>query len=74
MHALALEAYLDGGNPVDLLRAAGLVLGSTIPLDGERAFIIAELTGTYCDLIDYDDAGKAVRRWFALMDEDGATH
>ena len=33
----ALEAYLEGGDPEDLLRAAGMVIGSTIPLDAEPA-------------------------------------
>ncbi len=32
----ALEAYLDGGDPEELLRAASVVLGSTIPLDPEH--------------------------------------
>jgi hypothetical protein len=40
----------------------------------QHAKAIAELTGTDCELVDYDDAGRAVRRWFALMDEDGARH
>lgn len=70
----ALEAYLDGGDPEDLLRAAGMVIGSTIPLDREHALVLAELTGTTCDLADYDDAGRAVRRWFAQMAEPGARH
>jgi hypothetical protein len=70
----ALQAYLDGGDPEDLLRAAGMVIGSTIPLDPEHAEAIAELTGTTCELLDYDDAGRAVRRWFAQMAEPGARH
>jgi len=70
----ALEAYLEGGDPEDLLRAAGMVIGSTIPLDAEPALVVAELTGCDCELADYDDAGRAVRRWFAIMDEDGARH
>jgi hypothetical protein len=69
----ALEAYLNGGDPEDLLRAAGLVIGSTVPLDPERALVIAALTGCSCELADYD-AGRAVRRWFALMEVDGARH
>jgi hypothetical protein len=65
----ALEAYLDGGDPEDLLRAAGLVIGSTIPLEPEHAEAIAKLTGTTCELADYDDAGRAIRRWFGMMEE-----
>jgi hypothetical protein len=70
----ALEAYTFGGDAEALLRAAGNVLGSTIPLDPEHAEAIAELTGCTCMLEDYDDAGRAVRRWFALMGETGARH
>lgn len=70
----ALEAYLDGGDPEELLRAAGVVIGSTVPLDPEHAEAIAELTGCACELVDYDDAGRAVRRWFATMREPGARH
>jgi hypothetical protein len=65
----ALEAYLYDGDPEDLLRAAGLVIGSTIPLEPEHAEAIAKLTGTTLELVDYDDAGRAIRRWFDLMDE-----
>ena len=45
------------------------MLGSTVPLDPEVAEIIGQLTGTTCELADYDDAARAVRRWFAMMDE-----
>jgi hypothetical protein len=71
----ALEAYLtDGGDPEDLLCAAALVAGSTIPLNPERAETIADLTGTSDELEDYDDAGRAIRRWFAAMWEPGPRH
>ena len=70
----ALEAYLDGGDAEELLEAAGLVLGSTIALAPERADAIADLTGTPYVLADYDDAGRAIRRWFAMTEEDGARH
>jgi hypothetical protein len=70
----ALEAFLDGGDPEELLCAAGMVIGSTIPLDPAHAEAIAELTGCGCELMDYDDAGRAVRRWFALMEEDAPRH
>jgi hypothetical protein len=70
----ALEMYLDGGDAEELLRASALVVGSTIPLDEERAEIIAVVTGCACVPVDYDDAGRAVRRWFALVAEPGARH
>jgi hypothetical protein len=66
---VALKAYLDGGDPEELRRAAGLVIGSTVPLDPDHAEAIAKLTGTTCELADYDDASRAIRRWFAMMDE-----
>jgi hypothetical protein len=50
------------------------VLGCRIPLGPKHAKAIAELTGTDCELVDYDDAGRAVRRWFAMMEEGGARH
>ena len=68
----ALEAYLNGGDAEELLRAAALVLGSNIPLDEKLAETLADLTTAICE--DYDDAGRAVRRWFALMGEPGARH
>jgi hypothetical protein len=47
------------------------VLGCRIPLDPEHALVVAELTGAADELVDYDDAGRAVRRWFAAMAEPG---
>ena len=70
----ALEAYLDGGDPEELLRAASLVIGSIVPLDPEYAQVLQKVTGTDCELVDYDDTGRAIRRWFALMGEPGARH
>jgi hypothetical protein len=71
----ALEAYLEGEDAENLLRATSMVVGSSIELDPERAFIVAELTGTCLEVLqDYDDAGRAVRRWFAQMQEPGARH
>ena len=68
----ALEGYACGyDEPEVLLRAAGLVLGSTILLDPEHARAIAELTGAIGELATYDDAGRAVQRWFAAEDEAG---
>ena len=70
----ALEAYLQRGDPEDLLCAAGLMVGSTIALNSEIADIVADLTGTADELADYDDAARAVRRWFATCAEPGARH
>jgi hypothetical protein len=68
----ALEGYASGyDDPEVLLRAAGLVLGSTIPLDEEHARAIAELTGAIVELATYDDAGRAVQHWFAAKEEAG---
>jgi hypothetical protein len=70
----ALEGYACGyDDPEVLLRAAGLVLGSTILLDEEHAMAIARLTGAIVKLQDYDDAGRAVQRWFAAKAEAGIT-
>jgi hypothetical protein len=52
-----------------LRRAAGLVLGSTIPLDEEHARAIARPTGAIVRRKTYDDAGRAVERWFAAKQE-----
>ena len=70
----ALQAYFETGDAEELLRAAALVLGSSIPLDEAHADTIAALTGTDCELVDYDDAGRAIRRWFFQMREPGARH
>jgi hypothetical protein len=68
----ALEGYACGyDDPEVLLRAAGLVLGSTIPVDPEHATAIAKLTGAIVKLATYDDAGRAVQRWFAAKAEAG---
>jgi hypothetical protein len=70
----ALEAYMKTGDAEELLRASDLVLGTLVPLDEDRADTIAALTGCAHVLVDYDDAARAVRRWFALMAEPGARH
>ena len=68
----AVEGYACGyDDPELLLRAAGLVLGCAIPLDEEHAMAIARLTGAIVKLEDYDDAGRAVQRWFAAKEEAG---
>ena len=72
---VALDEYLGGGDPEALLGAACMLVGSAAELDPERAFIVAELTGTCCETLqDYDDAARAIKRWFALMAEPGARH
>jgi hypothetical protein len=68
----ALEGWASGYvGPEELLRAAGLVIDSTIPLDPDHAKAIAQLTGAIVKLTTYDDAGRAVRRWFAAREEAG---
>lgn len=46
----ALEACLEGCDPEGLVRAAGMVIGSSIPSEPEHAAAIAELTGCTCEL------------------------
>jgi hypothetical protein len=70
----ALEAYLDGADPEELLRAAVVVLGSAVPVTPKRAEIIAAVTGCSCEIVDYHDAGRAVRCWFDQMAEPGTRH
>jgi hypothetical protein len=70
----ALEGYASGYmEPEDLLRAAGLVRDSSLPLDEEHAKAISRLTGAIVKLEDYGDAGRAVQRWFAAKAEAGIT-
>jgi hypothetical protein len=71
----ALEAYLNGGDPEGLLRAAAMVIECNLPMHRELADIVCGLTGNFDILIEtYSDAAYAIRRWFALMEEDGARH
>ena len=70
----ALQDYLEKGEAEELLCAAALVIGTRIPLGPQHAKGIADLTGRGCKLVDYDDAGRAVRGWFATMQEPGARH
>ncbi|HEY1246083.1 MAG TPA: hypothetical protein VGF29_14750 [Hyphomicrobiaceae bacterium] len=70
----ALEGYASGYmEPEELLRAAGLVRDSSLPIDEEHARAIARLTGAIVKLADYGDAGRAVQRWFAAKAEAGIT-
>jgi hypothetical protein len=69
------DAYLEGGDVGALLRASYKVAGSAIEMDPKRAFTLAEMTGARDDLlVDYDDAARAIRRWFAQTLEPGARH
>ena len=71
----ALEAYLNGGDPERLLQAASVVIECNLPMGREQADTVCALTGNFDILIEtYSDAAYAIRRWFALMDEDGARH
>ena len=65
----ALEAFLAGANSEPLLRAAAMVIECDLPLTRERAEAISGLTGKSIEIESYSDAGHAVRRWFATMDE-----
>jgi hypothetical protein len=68
----ALEGYVRGNIDAQALaRAVDLVIGSTVPLDADYAMEISELTNSAVKLATYDDAGRAVQRWFAAMDEAG---
>jgi hypothetical protein len=69
------DAYLKGGEVGALLRASYKVAGSAIEMDPKRAFTLAELTGARDKLlVDYDDAARAIRHWFAHTLEPGARH
>jgi hypothetical protein len=70
----ALADYIAGGDAEELLCAAILVVGNFGPIDPIRADAIAELTACSWEVTDYDDAGRAVWRWFAQMQEPGARH
>jgi hypothetical protein len=69
----ALSAYQHGGNPEDLLRAAGGVIDSSFPIAPEHADRISEMTDQLnIEIETYGDAAYAVRRWFAVMRRPGA--
>jgi hypothetical protein len=64
----ALSAYQRGGNPEGLLRAAGAVIDSKIPIAPEHADRISEMTDQLnIEVETYGDAAYAVRRWLAVM-------
>jgi hypothetical protein len=70
----ALANYIAAGDAEGLLCAATAAIGSFVPIDPLRADTIAELTGCGWEIKDYDDAGRAIRRWFTQMREPGARH
>jgi hypothetical protein len=70
----ALEAFRVGGDCEALLCAAAIVIKCELPLTLEHADVISNLTGESIQIETYSDAGHAVRRWFATMDEFGARH
>jgi hypothetical protein len=70
----ALADYIAGGDAEGLLCAATAVIGTFVPIDPIRADTIAELTSCGWEIKDYDDAGRAIRLWFAQMREPGARH
>ena len=57
-----------------LLRAAAMVLECELPLTREHADAISNLTRESIQIESYSDAGHAIRRWFATMDEDASRH
>jgi hypothetical protein len=71
----ALEGWAAGYMEAEvLLRGAGLVIESTIPIDPEYASAIARPTGAIVKLATHDDAGRAVQRWLAAMAEPDVTY
>jgi hypothetical protein len=71
----ALEAYRNGGNPDELLQAAGRAIDSNLPIAPELADTISRLTDHLdIEIETYGDAARAIRRWFALLGEPGARH
>jgi hypothetical protein len=75
----ALERFVDEPHddyaPVELFESAGSVRGSTLVLNSRDAALVSRLTGTpVAELLDYDDAGRAVRLWFSQSWESGAKH
>ena len=70
----ALEAYLEGSDPEELLQAAGKVIDCHLPLAPEHAAHVSALTAEPIEIETYSDAAHAIRRWFATMREPGARH
>jgi hypothetical protein len=71
----ALEAYLNGGNHEDLLRAAGKLIDCDLPFSPERADTISNLTDDLdIEIETYGDAAHAIGRWLFQMRKSGARH
>jgi hypothetical protein len=70
----ALEAYIEGADGEELLRAAASILDSDVPLDPTRAGWIAEMAGSTKPLDTYSDGAHAVRRYFAMLEDRGTEH
>src|SRR5262245_57789216 len=75
----ALEMYVDDPKndyaPLELFESAGRVRGLTLALDPQDVLVISSLTGTpSTELLDYDDAGRAVHHWFCQTWESGSRH
>jgi hypothetical protein len=69
-----LQAFLESGSPEELLRAAGLVINCTLPMDADHAEAVSRLTSAVFAIESYSDAAHAIRRWFAAAREPGARH
>ena len=71
----ALKAYRDGNDPAALLRAAGKVIDSSLPIALEHADTISVVTDNLnIEIETYGDAAHAIRRWFFQMREPVARH
>jgi len=70
----ALEGYVQGGDPEELLQAAGKVIECNLPLAPEHVELVSALTAESIEIETYSDAAHAIRRWFAAMREPGARH
>jgi hypothetical protein len=71
----ALEAYKDGRDlRPRICCAPPETCWAPITMGAERAEALGELTGCTDVFGDYDDAGCAVCRWFALAADPGARH
>ena len=70
----ALEAYVEGGDPEELLQAAGKVINCNLALAPEHAAQVSALTAEPIEIESYSDAAHAIRRWLATMREPGPRH
>lgn len=70
----AFESYVATGSQEELLRAAGLVINSTVPIDEVRGGWIGGMAGSSKRLETYGDAAHAVRHYFALLKQGGTEY